>query len=63
MSETTTPLAPSAAAFGAYLSATLGADVRVEVMQRVAMGQSRAMYLLDTVFDGSPRRLVARVEG
>lgn len=45
-----------------YLTSTLDVTVRVQSMRRVAMGQSRAMYIVDTTFDGHPRTLVARVE-
>ena len=49
-------------ALGEYLSSALGEPVRVDRLARVAMGQSRAMYLLDGAVGGVDRRLVVRVE-
>lgn len=46
----------------AYLTRELGSSVTIHSAQRVAMGQSRAMYVVDGEFGSSPRRLVVRVE-
>ncbi|MFN8020364.1 MAG: phosphotransferase family protein [Acidimicrobiales bacterium] len=45
-----------------YLTGALGEPVRVGRLARVAMGQSRAMYLLDGTVGGVERRMVVRVE-
>lgn len=49
-------------ALAEYLTGALGEPVRVDRLDRVAMGQSRAMFLLDGTVGGTPRRLVVRVE-
>lgn len=45
-----------------YLAQELRVPVTIERAHRVAMGQSRAMYVVDATIGGQPRRLVARVE-
>lgn len=54
--------APTPGALAEYLTAELNVPVVVDAMRRGALGQSRAMYMLDAHIDGAPRRLVARVE-
>jgi len=49
-------------ALAEYLTGALGERVVVVRLDRVAMGQSRAMYLLDGTVGGTARRLVVRVE-
>ncbi len=53
---------PLTSALEAYLREELGTPVELGSAKRVAMGQSRAMYLVDATIGGEPRRLVARVE-
>ena len=62
MSAAETPLVPTAVRFADYLTEVLNQPVQVTAQRRVAMGQSRAMFLLDAVVGGVPQTLVARVE-
>lgn len=54
--------APTAEALAPYLSDVLGRPVTVSAPQRVAMGQSRAMYIVDADYEGGPHRCIVRVE-
>jgi aminoglycoside phosphotransferase (APT) family kinase protein len=45
-----------------HLTSALGETVVIERMQRITMGQSRAMYVLHATVGGTPRRMVARIE-
>jgi aminoglycoside phosphotransferase (APT) family kinase protein len=54
--------APQADALGPYLSEVLGTTVTVSPPTRVAMGQSRAMYIVDAQYDGGSHRTILRVE-
>jgi aminoglycoside phosphotransferase (APT) family kinase protein len=49
------------AGLAAYLADRLGESVEIAGIQRMSMGQSRAMYVL-TLADGKQRKLVLRVE-
>ena len=62
MSDTPDTLAPTPERFAAYLTEAMNQTVLVNAQRRVAMGQSRAMYLLDAVVGGVAQTLVARVE-
>ena len=54
--------APTADVLGSYLSEVLGTAVTVSTPRRVAMGQSRAMYIVDADYDGGTHRTILRVE-
>lgn len=54
--------APSAEVLGPYLSRILGTEVTVSTPRRVAMGQSRAMYIVDADYAGGTHRTILRVE-
>jgi aminoglycoside phosphotransferase (APT) family kinase protein len=54
--------APEADVLGAYLSEVLGTPVTVSTPTRVAMGQSRAMYVIDADYEGGTHRAILRVE-
>lgn len=45
-----------------HLTSALGDPVVIERSQRITMGQSRAMYVLDASVGGTPRKMVARIE-
>jgi aminoglycoside phosphotransferase (APT) family kinase protein len=49
-------------ALGDYLTGELATPVAIRAAQRVAMGQSRAMYVVDAELGATPTRLVVRVE-
>ncbi|HSN11360.1 MAG TPA: hypothetical protein VLS51_04555, partial [Propionibacteriaceae bacterium] len=54
--------APEADALASYLSEVLGTPVTVSTPRRVAMGQSRAMYVVDAAYAGGTHRTILRVE-
>jgi len=54
--------APRAEDLAPYLSQVLGTTVTMPMPTRVAMGQSRAMYIVDADYEGGSHKLIVRVE-